>query len=79
MEQKPRKRPNLWTIFNLYEPRSIIMRHLDTKSALNLYQTSWSMRHHFLYNEWDINTRLKRFVKHPLRFRSQLGHSNALI
>ncbi|KAI0012491.1 hypothetical protein F4779DRAFT_614462 [Xylariaceae sp. FL0662B] len=67
------------SLLNIYPIRERVMSFLDTKDILRLRQTSWSIRQDIIANEWNINTKLERFIKHPVGFRSQLGKSDALI
>jgi hypothetical protein len=55
------------------------MEVLDLKSTLSLLQTCRDIRSAIRSHEWDINTRLKRFVSDPIGFRSELGRYGGLI
>ena len=64
----------------IYAPiRDGVLRYLDTKDVLRLCSTSTKLRQHILPVEWNINARLRRFLKDPIAFRNQLGRSDALI
>ena len=52
---------------------------LPLNDALVLTRTCKKIRRDYLEKRWDIDRRLTRFVKHPLRFRSELGKHNSLI
>ncbi|OTA69596.1 hypothetical protein K449DRAFT_429059 [Hypoxylon sp. EC38] len=71
--------PLLLTLLDFYPSREGIMHYLDTKDVLNLARASMAIRHNIMDNYWNINSKLARFIRDPTRFRSQLGHSDALI
>ncbi|OTA84410.1 hypothetical protein M434DRAFT_36467 [Hypoxylon sp. CO27-5] len=71
--------PLLLTLLDFYPSREGIMHYLDTKDVLNLARASTAIRHNIMDNYWNINSKLARFIRDPTRFRSQLGHSDALI
>jgi hypothetical protein len=52
---------------------------LNTKSVLALSSTSSAIRTSIRENEWNINRKLKRFVKELVAFRTLLGRHNGLI
>ncbi|KAI0148170.1 hypothetical protein F4776DRAFT_660343 [Hypoxylon sp. NC0597] len=69
----------LLTLLDSYPSREGIMHYLDTEDVLNLARTSTAIRRNIMDNDWNINSKLARFIKDPTGFRSQLGHSDALI
>ncbi|KAI1084987.1 hypothetical protein F5B20DRAFT_122961 [Whalleya microplaca] len=75
----PRTLPPLQVILKIHPICARLMRFLDTKDILRLRQTSWSIRLDIMANEWNINSKLGRFIKYPTEFRSQLGRFDALI
>ncbi|KAI1098501.1 hypothetical protein F4804DRAFT_350322 [Jackrogersella minutella] len=69
----------LQAILDYYPARHRFMPLLSTKDIIRLCQTSWTIRRAIMDNEWDINTKLERFIRYPYQFRSQLGRSDAFI
>ncbi|KAI1415796.1 hypothetical protein F5Y13DRAFT_186651 [Hypoxylon sp. FL1857] len=69
----------LQTLLDLHPTRQGIMCYLGIEDILNLARTSSAMRHNIRNNDFDINSKLARFIQNPTRFRSQLGRSDALI
>jgi hypothetical protein len=59
--------------------RFLLMTLLNTNDVLRLCQTNHAIRNWILSEDWNINTRLKSFMRHPLIFRSLLGSCNAFI
>ncbi|KAI8626896.1 hypothetical protein F5Y19DRAFT_487478 [Xylariaceae sp. FL1651] len=71
--------PTLRGLLGQYPIQTRILRDLDTKSILNLCQTSWDMRTDIRAYLWNIDEKLERFFKDPKAFRSALGRADALI
>jgi hypothetical protein len=77
--------PNLPTFSDLFltdrfRPiRTVFTHHLSTADLLQLASTCRFARDSIYKSEWNINSKLRSFVRDPIAFRSRLAQSNALI
>lgn len=59
--------------------RKRIIQCLDIKSLLNLARMKQAVRKLVYTHEWNINDKLRRFVKNPIAFRRHQSQTRAII
>ncbi|KAI0165885.1 hypothetical protein GGR57DRAFT_449131 [Xylariaceae sp. FL1272] len=79
MEPPNATRPTLRGLLGQYPIQTRIFRELDTRSIVNLCQTSYGMRTDIRAYLWEINEKLERYFDNPQAFRAELGRVDGLI
>jgi hypothetical protein len=77
-----RSRTSLLDVLALYPIFDTFCSHLDIGGLLTLKKLSKTLSGHLATHSkerWNVNRRLRRFVRNPIKFRSQMAHHNALI
>jgi hypothetical protein len=75
-------RTSLLDVLALYPIFDTLCSHLDIGGLLTLKKLSKRLSGHLATHSkerWNVNRRLRRFVRDPIRFRSQMARHNALI
>jgi hypothetical protein len=75
-------KPTLLSVLNIYPIFNVLCSCLDTGGLITLKKISRQFASHLAVHKrerWNVNRRLKRFVRDPAKLRSMLGRYDALI
>ncbi|KAJ9602463.1 hypothetical protein H2200_013006 [Cladophialophora chaetospira] len=78
LQKPPSHPPSFFDLVDRYPIYDRLCSVLPLDSAIKLSQTCRTLHSAFL-RSWDVDKSLQRFVKHPLRLRSELGRHGSLI
>lgn len=75
-------KPTLLSVLSIYPIFDNLCTHLDIAGLLTLQRISKQLASNLAVHKkarWNVNNRLKRFVKDPVKLRSLMGQHDALI